>query len=97
MEFLVEISTEFSPGMDPDEIAEIKGREREMGVRLMADGLLRRIWRFPGRRASLSLYRVADANELHGILSSLPQFPWMDIEVTPLADHPLDKERPRGQ
>ena len=90
MEFLVDISTNFPEGMDPDVIAEIKGRERERGVELMAQGQLCRIWRHPGRRSSLSLYEVADANELHGILSGLPQFPWMDIQVTPLADHPLD-------
>lgn len=95
MEFLVEISTTFPDGKDPDEIAEIKGRERERGMELMANGQLRRIWRHPGRRASLSLYRVADANELHDLLSSLPQFPWMDIQVTPLANHPLDEFAPK--
>ncbi len=90
----MDISTKFPAGMDPAEIAEIKGRERIRGEELMSNGQLRRIWRHPGRRSSLSLYQVADANELHDLLSSLPQFPWMDIKVTPLADHPLDASAP---
>ncbi len=40
--------------------------------------------RFP----TTAIHPVADADELHNILSSLPLFPYMDIRVTPLARHP---------
>jgi L-alanine-DL-glutamate epimerase-like enolase superfamily enzyme len=41
-----------------------------------------------GRYANVSVFDVADHDELHAILSSLPLFPFMDIIVTPLARHP---------
>ena len=48
------------------------------------------LWRIPGRWANWSLYDVADATALHEALTSLPLYPWMDIEVHPLAEHPND-------
>ena len=30
------------------------------------------------------------ASELHAALSSLPFYPWLEIQVTPLAVHPSD-------
>ena len=65
-------------------------QELEAGQRLAHAGQLRRLWRIPGRWANWSLYDVADATELHAALSSLPLYPWMDIEVHPLAEHPND-------
>ena len=41
-----------------------------------------------GRYANVSVLDVADHDELHAILSSLPLFPFMDVTVTPLARHP---------
>lgn len=90
MEFLVDIEMNMPVGMPEDELADIKSRERERGKEFVAQGKLRRIWRRPGRRASVSLYEVSDATELHELLSSLPQFPWMEIRITALAEHPLD-------
>ena len=94
MEFLVDINMNMPSDMAEDELAGIKSRERARGEELMAQGKLRRIWRQPGRRASVSLYEVRDATEFHAVLSSLPQFPWMDIQITALADHPLDGSAP---
>jgi muconolactone D-isomerase len=34
------------------------------------------------------VFDVADNDELHTLLSGLPLFPYMDINVTPLAKHP---------
>lgn len=90
MEFLVHIEQNIPPEMDRDRLAAIRAAERERGERLVAEGKLRRIWRIPGRRASFSLYEVGGPDELHDILSSLPMFPWMDIEATTLGSHALD-------
>ncbi len=49
-----------------------------------------RIWRLPGRFANVSLYRTADATELHAALTSLPLWPFMDVRVEALAVHPLE-------
>nr|WP_281405744.1 muconolactone Delta-isomerase family protein [Arthrobacter yangruifuii] len=34
---------------------------------------------------------TADATELHEALSSLPQFPWMDVHIEALATHPQEQ------
>ncbi|NOX29345.1 MAG: muconolactone delta-isomerase [Actinobacteria bacterium] len=90
MEFLVHIEQDIAPDMDPDRLATVKAAERVRGQELIDQGWLRRIWRVPGRRAVIALYDVDGPDELHEILSSMPLYPWMDIEVTPLSAHALD-------
>jgi muconolactone D-isomerase len=92
MEFLARIEQDISPDMDPERLAKVKAAEKIRGQELVDAGKLRRIWRIPGRRAVIALYRVDSPEELHEILSSLPLFPWMDIEVTALGSHALDPE-----
>lgn len=89
MEFLVTIKVSRVSVGEAEE-ADLRARERAIGERYLDNGALRRIWRLPGRRASLSLWNVADADELHDLLAGFPLFPWMDIDVTPLARHYLD-------
>lgn len=89
MEFLVRIAVNLPPDIDPEERSRLLEAETARGRELLASGSLRRIWRVPGRTANVSLYDVADATELHGLLSSLPLWPWLDITVEPLAEHPL--------
>jgi muconolactone D-isomerase len=93
VEFLARIEQNISPDMDPDRLAAVKAAEKVRGQELVDAGKLRRIWRIPGRRAVYALYRVDSTEELHEILSSLPLFPWMDIEVTALGAHALDPEK----
>ena len=92
MEFLARIEQNISPDMDPVRLAEVKAAEKVRGQELVDEGKLRRIWRIPGRRAVYALYRVEGPDELHEVLSSLPLFPWMDIEITALGAHALDPE-----
>lgn len=89
MEFLVRIAVNLPPDMDPDERSRLLEAEADRGRELLASGALARIWRVPGRFANVSLYDVADATELHALLSSLPLWPWLDVTVEPLARHPL--------
>jgi muconolactone D-isomerase len=90
MEFLVHIEIRWPPDKPEEERAEIFARELEAGQALARSGQLRRLWRIPGRWANWSLYEVADATALHAALTSLPLYPWMDIEVHPLAEHAND-------
>ena len=46
------------------------------------------LWRIAGQYSNVSIFDVADHDELHAILSALPLFPFMQIDVTPLARHP---------
>jgi len=90
MEFLVHIEIEWPASNDPGLKDEIFAAELLQGQKLASEGKLRRLWRIPGRWANWSLYDVADATELHAALSSLPLFPWMNIQVHALAQHPND-------
>lgn len=90
MEFLVHIQIDWPPDGDPARREEIFAAELARGQQLARDGALRRLWRVPGRWANWSLYDVPDATALHAALTSLPLWPWMDIEVHALGEHPND-------
>jgi len=90
-EFLVRIETRLPPELPEAERTQLLEAESARGRELIESGKLRRIWRVPGRLANVSLYDVADADELHDLLSSLPLARWMDIRVEALAVHPLER------
>ena len=90
MEFLVHIEIVWPPEAPEERREEVFSRELLQGQALAHAGQLRRLWRIPGRWANWSLYDVTDATELHAALSSLPLYPWMDVEVHALAAHPND-------
>jgi muconolactone D-isomerase len=90
MEFLVNITINLPPDLPEPRRSELLEGERLRGLELIGEGKLVRIWRLPGRFANISLYRVADATELHAAVTSLPLWPWMEVHVEPLAAHPLE-------
>lgn len=90
MEFLVAVEIDLPVGLDPDELESLRSAEADRAAALVTEGLLKRIWRVPGRRANWGLWEASDATELHGALESLPMWPWMDITVHPLAGHGND-------
>lgn len=74
--------------LDPAEFDRLKAAEKARAEALQREGKWRHLWRIAGAYANYSIFDVADHDELHAILSTLPLFPFMDIEVTPLARHP---------
>ena len=90
MEFMVSIEVRTPADLDPERLAQLQKAEAERARELVEQGSLRRIWRIPGRRANISLYEAPDATALHAALSSLPLFPYLDIEVQALATHPVE-------
>jgi muconolactone D-isomerase len=90
MEFLVRIDISLPEGMPEERRRELVEAEAVRGRELRAAGVLVRIWRLPGRYANVSIYRAADATELHAALTSLPLWPYMDVHVEALAVHPLE-------
>ncbi|MBA2700585.1 MAG: muconolactone Delta-isomerase family protein [Chloroflexi bacterium] len=96
MEFLVHIEVGWPADGDPAELARLVAAERVRGAELAAAGTIRRLWRLPGRRANWGLWEAPDATALHAAISSLPFFPYLAVEVVPLAAHPGDPERPGG-
>ena len=97
MEFLVHIEVRWPPDGDPEQLARLTEAERARGAELVAEGRIRRMWRIPGRRANWGIWEAPDATALHAAIASLPFFPWLDVEVIPLAAHPTDPERPGGR
>ena len=97
MEFLVHIEVLWPADGDPAEYGRLRTAEGVRARELAASGRLRRLWRIPGRRANWGLWEADNPTDLHEALASLPLFPWLSVEVHPLAAHPSDPERPGGR
>jgi muconolactone D-isomerase len=91
-EFLVEIEIELPPQTPEDEHRRLLDAEAVRGRELRAAGSIVAIWRVPGRLANVGVWKAADASELHELLSSLPLFRWMRVDVRALAEHHLMRD-----
>ncbi len=74
----VEMDVQVPRDLDPAVFDRLKAEE----------GPRRHLWRVAGRYADVSIFDVASHDELHAILSTLPLFPFVQMKVTPLAQHP---------
>lgn len=90
MLFAVTMDVNLPPDMDPDVRADILAREKAYSQELQKSGVWPHIWRLAGQYSNLSILDVDSNQQLHDTLSQLPLFPYMNIEVTPLATHPSD-------
>jgi muconolactone D-isomerase len=95
MEWLVQIHVHVPPDMPADELARLTAAERVRGQELRADGTIQRIWRVPGAMRNAGIWHAEDATALHAAITSLPLSRWFEVDVTPLAVHPLEAEEPR--
>ena len=89
MEFFVEIDIRLPPDLDAGRRKELVDAELVRGTELAEAGILRAVWRVPGRFANRAIWSASDATALHDALISLPLWPYMDVSVTPLARHAL--------
>jgi muconolactone D-isomerase len=90
MEFLVQIEARLPPETDEATRTSLAAQELKRGRQLRADGVIQRIWRLPGSRSNAGIWEAEDATALHAAIASLPLFPWLDVRVTPLAQHPVE-------
>jgi muconolactone D-isomerase len=74
--------------MPPEEAATLKQTEKDLAQRLQREGKWRHLWRIAGQYANVSIFDVDSVDELHTLLTSLPLFPYMHIDVMPLCRHP---------
>ncbi|EZP49450.1 muconolactone delta-isomerase [Delftia acidovorans] len=88
MLYLVRMDVKIPHDLPADVAAEIKAREKAYSQQLQHEGRWPHIWRVVGEYANYSVFDVASNDELHELLQGLPLFPYMDIQVTPLARHP---------
>jgi muconolactone D-isomerase len=89
MLFCASIAVRVPSDADPEKIEQLKAQEASRASELEREGKWLHVWRIVGRWANVSIFDVKSHEELHAILTSLPLYPYMDIEVTPLcAMHP---------
>ena len=88
MLFLVQMNVRIPPNVASEAAERLKTIERERARQLQLEKKWRHLWRVAGRYANVSIFDVSGPEELHQILSGLPLFPYMEIEVTPVCRHP---------
>ncbi|MDA0161369.1 muconolactone Delta-isomerase family protein [Solirubrobacter ginsenosidimutans] len=93
MDYLVDFALTVPEGTPASELEQRTTGEGIRVAELAARGRALRVWKpLPddGRARAIGLYRAADDTELQANLASLPLWPWMEISVTALAEHPND-------
>jgi muconolactone D-isomerase len=88
MLYCVRMDVHVPHDLAPERLERLKAEEKARAQELQRAGKWRHLWRVAGQYANISVFDVADHDELHALLSSLPLFPFMEIAVTPLAGHP---------
>jgi len=88
MLYCVQMDVRVPRDVDPAVFDRLKADEKAQSEALQRSGKWRHLWRVTGRYANISVFDAASNDELHAILSGLPLFPFMDITVTPIGQHP---------
>jgi len=88
MLFMVQMEVSLPRDLDPEERQRLVSSERELALELQRAGTWVHLWRVVGKYGNVSIFEVASGDELHRILWSLPLFPFMQVQVTALAEHP---------
>lgn len=88
MLFMVEMTVNVPHDIDRAIFDELKAVEKARAETLQREGKWLHLWRVAGRYANVSIFDVADAGELHDIMTGLPLYPFMEVQVTALCRHP---------
>lgn len=88
MLFHIRMDVNLPSTMPEAQASKLKADEKAMFQTLQASGKWRHIWRIAGQYANISVFDVASVEELHALVSALPLFPYMKIEIMPLCRHP---------
>lgn len=88
MLYQVEMTVLLPQDMPEAEASEIKAREKAYSQDLQRQKIWRHIWRIAGSYKNISIFDCRDNAHLHDVLTGLPLYPWMKIDVVPLCRHP---------
>lgn len=88
MLFHVEMHVHVPQGIDSAQFERLKAEEKACAEELQRKGIWRHLWRVVGQYQNVSIFDVDSADELHQILTRLPLYPFMTINVTALCRHP---------
>jgi muconolactone D-isomerase len=87
--FLVQMDANFPLDLDPEVKADLISREKAYGQELQKSGRIVHLWRVVGpKMANICLYDIDSPSELQDVLSGLPMRPYLDVAITPVANHP---------
>jgi muconolactone delta-isomerase len=96
VEFLTTFVVRIPQGTPDETAADTLAAEADRARELAEQGHLERLWKLPVERTepdvprALGLWLARDAADMLAILDSLPLDAWMDVETTPLTEHPSD-------
>lgn len=88
MLFHVRMDVAIPRDLDPGERDTLLATEKARALELQRNGTWLHLWRIVGQYSNISVFDVESTDELHEILWTLPLFPFMKVQVTPLAQHP---------
>ncbi|MCJ2132581.1 muconolactone Delta-isomerase [Methylobacterium sp. J-026] len=88
MLYLVHMQVNIPDTLPKAEADRLKADEKAYAQKLQQAGTWRHLWRVAGQYANYSVFDVAGNDALHETLTALPLYPYMSIQVTPLAQHP---------
>lgn len=88
MLFHVAMTVKVPHDVDPARLKTLQAEEKARAQELMEAGVWRHLWRVVGEYRNVSIFDVSSNAELHEILSTLPLFPFLEIQVTALCRHP---------
>ncbi|USE81956.1 muconolactone Delta-isomerase [Acinetobacter tibetensis] len=88
MLYHVRMDVNLPQDMPAEQANEIKAVEKAYSQELQQQGKWRHIWRITGQYSNISIFDVESNEELHNLLQGLPLYPYMNIEVMPLNQHP---------
>lgn len=88
MLFKVEMTVNIPKDLPLDEVEAIKLKEKTYSQELQKSGIWVHLWRVVGQYSNVSVFDVRDNAHLHEILTGLPLYPFMTMEVTALCQHP---------
>lgn len=93
MEFMVLIRNTFPADGDQKLLKKLTVLENERASELANAGIIKKIWRRAGQKSNVGLWEAENATKLHEAIASLPFFPWLEVEIWPLAEHPNDPKK----
>ncbi|WP_100636326.1 muconolactone Delta-isomerase [Marinomonas sp. ef1] len=88
MLFKVEMTVNIPKDFPVAEADAIKLKEKKYSQELQEAGIWVHLWRVVGQYSNVSIFDVKDNAHLHEILTGLPLYPFMTMEVTALCQHP---------
>ncbi|MDF3883027.1 muconolactone Delta-isomerase family protein [Cupriavidus basilensis] len=88
MPFCTLMTVKLPPDLPAEKVQALRAAETALAQDYQRQGKLRHLWRVAGRAANVSVWDCVDADDFHATVSALPLFPYLEIEVLPLARHP---------